>query len=444
MGFVSSFVQRFVNSLSQRMEDMSVVDPSLPSGKFLEWMDGQFYTDTACTTLATADGNNVKGAKDLSNGYNGTRSSTNPTYLTNQFGSRGGAYFNAKLPVVTGSVLGSSFDTAFTCFLVVRNRSSGLADGVLHSSDSLGHYLALDSHRQRFYTGANATTYYGPGEVYAPQILVQRYNGSSMKFWQKSQAMHGNVSTARTGNLGLTGAFGVGDIIATGFPWSGVLGHCTLYNTALTDNQVSDGISYLATRYGITERTKQVICWGDSLTYGQGAGLGSGYPEQVGTLLGSSWGIANCGFSSQTVSSMNTYKTYDIQPQYDSSKSKNIVIVWLGTNDINAGTSDATAYASYKSLASALQGYGFYVIAATIIKRSTFDASKETERGVFNTALMAETLVSSGGFNARIDPGSHASLQNTADATYYTDGTHLTAAGYAVIAGLANTAILAA
>ena len=122
----------------------------------------------------------------------------------------------------------------------------------------------------------------------------------------------------------------------------------------------------------------------------------------------------------------------------NASLTRDIVVLFAGTNDANFGTSAATVYANLTSIIGDLQAEGFEVFVCTLIDRNDLGGGFDTFRASLNTMITTNT----GGADGVIDLWSDARLQNSADTTYFqSDTVHPTAAGLAVIAGLVEAAL---
>ncbi len=80
-----------------------------------------------------------------------------------------------------------------------------------------------------------------------------------------------------------------------------------------------------------------IICFGDSLTYGTGASKGMDYPAQLSRMIGVS--IINAGVPGDTTASALKRLELDVL-----SKSPRIVLITLGGNDLKNGVSRDTAF----------------------------------------------------------------------------------------------------
>jgi len=184
---------------------------------------------------------------------------------------------------------------------------------------------------------------------------------------------------------------------------------------------------------------KMVVYDGDSITLGLAAAPND-YPSQTTVLLGSSmYAKRNTGIGGQTWADMVSTAT-DVDKWYDAERSKNIVVGMAGFNELNTGGVAADIYAQITTYVANRQAAGWLVVVNTTPKSTGLTGSEETERQALNALI----LTNSAGANATADVAAAPNLQDPSNATYFTDGTHLTAAGcaaaaavvYPVIAGL--------
>jgi len=105
---------------------------------------------------------------------------------------------------------------------------------------------------------------------------------------------------------------------------------------------------------------------------------------------------------------------------------KSFLFVWIGINDIGS-TSLATMKSSWTSYVSTARSDGFTVVAFTILRKSTFDSSNDSDRVAFN-----EHIRSSANWDYLVDVATL--FPSSADTTWVYDGTHLNAAANAWLA----------
>ena len=87
-----------------------------------------------------------------------------------------------------------------------------------------------------------------------------------------------------------------------------------------------------------------IVTEGDSLTSGN-AGQ-TPYPVQLALLYtkNNMVAVSNMATSGARIANLVSEAAAQITAQYDARKGTNILVVWIGTNDLNDGTSPATIY----------------------------------------------------------------------------------------------------
>jgi lysophospholipase L1-like esterase len=186
---------------------------------------------------------------------------------------------------------------------------------------------------------------------------------------------------------------------------------------------------------------------GDSLTIGFDlTDLTANYPTVVSTTapFAASWANVNVASSGQTMAGMVTDAPALVDVLYDPTRATNIVAAWGGSNDI--AIDSATAAATFASLATyvnARLAVGWSVVIITCVDRNGIN---ETIRATYNllitstygTGAVQGVAVADAAGNANI--GANGANPNL---TYFmADGTNLTPAGYAIVAGLVEAAAL--
>lgn len=191
----------------------------------------------------------------------------------------------------------------------------------------------------------------------------------------------------------------------------------------------------------------RVVGDGNSMMYGTGSATGrrKTLPFQTMRALNNPVTyecVHNIGIAGQTTAQIIAGFPTTGALCYDRSKSKNIYMVWEGTNSLFFGASAATTIADLQTLWALARATGYKVVAMTILPRSnvgtpvTFEADRQT----VNTWIRANGSL----YDALADCAANTTIGDAGDetnATYYTDLVHMTDAGYAIVAGICATAI---
>jgi lysophospholipase L1-like esterase len=235
---------------------------------------------------------------------------------------------------------------------------------------------------------------------------------------------------------------------------NGYFSEVAMWDRELTDGEVAALSEHFCKKYQIRPESPYVssarangIFIGDSITLGQGATLS--YPAQLATTIGTSrlsvWNIgiggstaeqwANTQFGTQ-VFSVNQVR---VQP------TRQVVHVFLGTNDLFFNRTAAQAFESLKRDWAMSRALGASVIAYTILPRSNAGtpAGFETARQALNTLIRGTPWM----YDYLVDVGADSTIGvagASTNATYYqADQVHPTNAGLEIIANLSVPAYAA-
>jgi lysophospholipase L1-like esterase len=203
------------------------------------------------------------------------------------------------------------------------------------------------------------------------------------------------------------------------------------------------------------QQRSQVVCDGDSLTYGVGATHGSSdYPTVMTGLLNSSvWSVGgNLGVSGQPVgpASQNPSMLYaaaqssGIDSLYDAGKAANVCLCWGGNNDIRLGADAPTVLGRLQSYCASRRAAGWKVLVFTILPctGSGYASGFEAIRNALNISLRATWHTFCDGL---VDVAADSRIgvlgEEQQSTYYYTDHIHLNPAGYAIVADYAAAAV---
>jgi lysophospholipase L1-like esterase len=100
---------------------------------------------------------------------------------------------------------------------------------------------------------------------------------------------------------------------------------------------------------------ENIICFGDSLTYGTGAVPGKSYPAQLSEMIGMP--VINSGIPGDTTARALQRLERDVL-----SKSPRIVLITLGGNDLKNGVDKKIAFKNLKEIVEAIQAADAMVV----------------------------------------------------------------------------------
>ncbi len=102
-------------------------------------------------------------------------------------------------------------------------------------------------------------------------------------------------------------------------------------------------------------RGQTIVCFGDSLTYGTGAGKEMDYPAQLSKLLGTP--VINAGVPGDTTANALGRLERDVL-----SKAPDLVLITLGGNDLKNGVARDRAFENLRMIVASIQNTGATVI----------------------------------------------------------------------------------
>ena len=106
--------------------------------------------------------------------------------------------------------------------------------------------------------------------------------------------------------------------------------------------------------------TEIIVCFGDSLTFGTGAGKGMDYPSQLAKMIRQT--VINKGIPGDTTTSALRRLNRDVL-----SKNPDLVLMTLGGNDLKNGVSVDVAFGNLKHIVQTIQKHGAKVIIGGLV-----------------------------------------------------------------------------
>lgn len=263
------------------------------------------------------------------------------------------------------------------------------------------------------------------------------FTGSNVKIWIDDTSS--TVTALSSGTDTITSFMGFNGF--TG-PSKGAFKDIIIYDRALSDSEVTDTIFAYAIDRGVaSSREHQVVFEGDSITNGFGTALNRGWPSLLSipaTVRRKNYGLTGQYLFRGSAAITDRYAN-EVELEVVSGET-NILCVFAGTNDINDGETGTDTYNELVTHCQAAQADGYLVLVFTMLPRTSFDGTKEGYRTTYNTNVRANWATFADGI---CDVAADARLDDATDATYFSDGTHPTQAGYTVIAELADTELTA-
>jgi len=217
--------------------------------------------------------------------------------------------------------------------------------------------------------------------------------------------------------------------------FTGTIHYTSVYSTAQTANDVAavqaSLSSYLANQVSLTTLSTYIAWEGDSIVATTSP---IGYPIVTSTLSPIKQG-RTFAVSGSTMTDLNS-RAASVDATYVSG-AKNILFVGDGRNDMSTGLA-TTFVADLKAYCLARKAVGWKVVVATVLPSTLLGFN--TKRNAANVLIVADTSFydALARFDLDATMGPDAAASNT---TYYSDGTHPTAAGHVILAPIAKAAI---
>lgn len=380
--------------------------------------------------LDTATMNTFMGASTLTvtkvydqsgNGFDLAQS--NPTFSPEANGTIDGApIFDVIIPttgnVVQGKIFqfptGISFSTGSSSIYLATRPKSGIWNNSFFTFNGTTAFWDMYTFNSNPGTLAGVRS----GSAYFTSNIVPNQNGSVI----------GLIGNGTAGSVLVDGAVGAtftvtNDAIATsttsylgalaGFPQFGsqfnFLG-MVIYNRTLSGAEQTAINTALTVGYGLPQSyNKQIILDGDSITQSFGTSLNVGWPRSLSKAF-PSYRMINLGIPGQTMATMAGNVATKVVARFQSGYSKNILVVWAGTNDVVAGATAATIYANLQSETAAAKTAGFKVVWATMLPRTDLTSGMQTVWAAYNALIRGATLGQSNTADALADVQSDATM----------------------------------
>lgn len=263
------------------------------------------------------------------------------------------------------------------------------------------------------------------------RIVVQKY-GLKLRVW----TWVGTVKTVRLVNGTINAAFAIAGVQA-----KVILGALWTSSQLISWPANSSNYNILDT-FGvvINAKTNFIVFDGDSLTFGTSLDPSSiPYPTQCLSSL--NYRGYNSGVPGATSADVLVNVTTEIDAKMDIKCNRQYAVLWIGANDLTTATTAATIESNIQSWCTGRKATGAKVIICTITPRTGLTGPQETKRTDVNTWLNANFSTFADGI---VDLAADSRLSNASNLTYYdSGGTHMTLAGYGVVAQLVTAKILA-
>lgn len=269
-------------------------------------------------------------------------------------------------------------------------------------------------------------------------------DASNDVFYINGKAVKGYTSRSGSTALSRVGSLELGGSSGGGFTLNGQMYYALVYSSALTGAQVAQNYAAVSTvlaKRGVdlnpvpSGNTSQLVFDGDSITAGLSSA--SGANSISGQIVTSeTFTKTNLGVSGQELRQM-MYGSAKVVALLTPLASRNIVIVFGGTNDNIAGRTAAQTYADLSAYCLILKKAGFQVVVVTMLSRTGSDTFKNSYNALIRAGWQnfADEIA---------DPAQNTNLgadNAYSNATYFQDSVHPTTAANLIIAGYLGNAV---
>lgn len=279
------------------------------------------------------------------------------------------------------------------------------------------------------------------------QIRTYKNNNGAPSVQQNNQLATYPITTAVT--TGVTGIILGGNNSDAAYTGRFEFLACAYYDSTLSGTNETLFRDRALAITGIQPQAKHVLTMeGDSICLG----LGSTSYERAWAQVMQQNGITMLnynggGFSGRTAATVATYAS-NRATRCKQANATNIVIVFAGSNDMGlTATPPATVLTSLQSITTTYRAAGYKVVMCTILPRNgAFGGGQtgtqfEIDRQSLNTSIRN---AGSALWDALCDMGGNPLIGDVANLTTYfpADQVHLNDAGYAILAALAQKAVM--
>ena len=399
------------------------------------------YKDAAKSSAASVAGDLVTTWADQSGSGNDVVQATSgsrPNYRPNTLNSLPVVRFSGTNVLAPASWTGSS--QAQTVFIVYKCNARCVQEYPIAQTNLFYEHL---SGQPTVHDPTDRSCAFGTIAISRDfQVMAFVASPTSVQFRQNGVNF---ASLAASANSTLSG-LGIGGLTNATYGLNGDIAEVLIYNAALSGTNLTSVENYLLTKYAIpsplSTSAPLVVVEGDSLSQGINTTLNTQeYPEVAyqGASGASPYNYRNFAVSGSQISDLTNRAAY-VDALYQSSRAKNILYVWIGTNDMALGGLTPTqTYNALVTYCAARRTAGWKVIVRTMIPRAAYS---DTNRLSFNSLVRAGWQTFADGLD---DLGNDPILGQAgvqSNTSYYaTDQVHLTPAGYGIAAAYASAAI---
>lgn len=403
------------------------------------------------------------------NSHTCTFGTPKPTVITGSYGypaalfiSNTGSQPATGTPCTFSSI--SLNNRAITILAVYRHQGTDIGATDLNAaqnilgmtgSQDMGLMLAMDDHaffttdqtsRMWLYvesSGTIATPAVANSYIWGgPSLVGMRSNGTNIVGYgddARSWTILGSAPTSVTYTAATVGCAAGGN----GYCASGELYELLIFNSALSDANVTLWEAYLKDEYGLSRPRNVQILFDTNSQFVGYLGLKHNMATYVADDFQNRYQFRSDAMYSYTTAQLVSAFAKVITPYYDPSMT-NIVVVYEVLNSLIGGQTAAQVLTSMQSYYTAAHAAGFKVIACTPNAITVTGSYTDTKRTTLISSMKTNTATISDVNVTACDIGEDTILgtaANTTNTTYFQDGEHFTELGARMAATYVTAAI---
>jgi lysophospholipase L1-like esterase len=264
-----------------------------------------------------------------------------------------------------------------------------------------------------------------PRAPLTPFVTGYTSTPSTTRLWLDNAAITKNAGSApavKGGSIGVNT-----NNIGTSLDLSALL----IYDRALTLAEQATANAALYRCFNLAPQIRDtILAIGDSITEGYGCQLNQNWPRQMVPLLKTPYVVSNAGVFGTHLTGLLPLLTpgYFKQAFHGAERARKIVLLFMGTNDLNGNKPARLVYEAVKSLVERVHAFGGKIFVCTILPSGAFPnggeppGAKEAQRLALNSMIRDNDA----GADAIVDVASDpvlGSYENN-NQTYFQDRIH--------------------
>jgi len=407
------------------------------------------YTDTAGTVPVANDGDLIALWKDQSgNGFDRVQATSGARLKWDALCQLVQNEYNEKqwMPLGSGVAFNSQgFTIGYVGQLVtIRSGCSSNANTsftvLLEGTGDAANFYYTRGGRLATYDGSTVrNTPVGNGLLSTSRIflcMTSSASGTTIYVGNNTGSLAAMTSNSITGG----NIFGESAGAAS---FQGAIADSFMYGRALTSTEVATLYGYAQTRGVSSAYTNNLLIDGDSISAGAGNTMNRNWVQQL--TIPANTRVVNTSEASIQLATLVSEASTFVDP-WLLAGAQNVLVLFAGTNDFQAGASEATILANTKTYCAARKSAGWNkIVVCTMLPRGVGGTFTQTTWNQFNSDINSSFGAGTLNCDAIADVAADPRIGNwgaNTNLTYYAaDQIHPNNAGSAIIAGIAQPAI---